>query len=168
MDVHSLQRCKPFDLQVPDNYTCSICRDPPLGRQSALYSIHHEWIRWNSCLIISFALMSSHVLGREACPALPQVHPKMLPWNSCPGTCATFRRSTSFLTLETSIHRDYISSLMADLCALSSVLHSLQVKLAVAAQKNNPKVNLQKHDLFLQIHRNAWPPCLQLMLESQC
>ena len=69
----------PFDLQVPDNYTCSICRDPPLGRQSALYSIHHEWIRWNSCFIISFALMSSHDLGREACPALPQVHPKMLP-----------------------------------------------------------------------------------------
>ena len=31
-------------------------------------------------------------------------------------------------------------SLMADLCALSSVLHSLQVKLAVAAQKSNPKV----------------------------
>jgi len=28
-----------------------------------------------------------------------------------------------------------LSSLMADLCALSSVLHSLQVKLAVAAQK---------------------------------
>ena len=40
---------------------------------------------------------------------------------------------------------------MADLCALSSVLHSLQVKLAVAAQKNNPKVNLEKHDLSLHI-----------------
>jgi len=34
--------------QVPENYTCSTCRDPPLGRQSALYSIHHEWIREGS------------------------------------------------------------------------------------------------------------------------
>ena len=34
-------------------------------------------------------------------------------------------------------------SLMADLCALSSVLHSLQVKLAVAAQKSNPKVSFE-------------------------
>jgi len=33
-----------------------------------------------------------------------------------------------------------LSDLMADLVNLSSVLHSLQVKLAVAAQRNNPKV----------------------------
>jgi len=83
--------------QVPDNYTCSICRDPPLGRQSALYSIHHEWIREGS---------------------LPSIAPS-------PPKDATLKQ---------------LSSLMADLCALSSVLHSLQVKLAVAAQKNNPKV----------------------------
>jgi len=83
--------------QVPENYTCSICRDPPLGRQSALYSIHHEWIREGSLPSIA--------------PSLPKD--------------ATLKQ---------------LSSLMADLCALSSVLHSLQVKLAVAAQKSNPKV----------------------------
>ena len=33
-----------------------------------------------------------------------------------------------------------LSDLMADLVNLSAVLHSLQVKLAVAGQRNNPKV----------------------------
>ena len=33
-----------------------------------------------------------------------------------------------------------LSDLMTDLVNLSSVLHSLQVKLSVARQKNNPKV----------------------------
>ena len=77
-----------FDCQVPENYTCSICRDPPLGRQSALYSIHHEWIRFDSKLehhqvwrILTFDLF----LGRGACLALPPVCPRMPPSNSCQG-----------------------------------------------------------------------------------
>ena len=41
-------------------------------------------------------------------------------------------------------------SLMADLCALSSVLHSLQVKLAVDAQKSNPKVRHDCDDLNIK------------------
>ena len=76
------------DCQVPENYTCSICRDPPLGRQSALYSIHHEWIRFDSKLehhqvwrILTFDLF----LGRGACLALPPVCPRMPPSNSCQG-----------------------------------------------------------------------------------
>jgi len=82
--------------QVPDKYICSVCLKPPLGRQSASYSLDTDWIREGQLIGLS--------------------------------------------STERSDKLKRLSDLMADLLSLSSVLHSLQVKLVVAENRNNPKV----------------------------
>ena len=103
-------------LQVPVKYICGICRNPRHGRQSVLYSIDQDWLKEGR-----LPSTSSSTSGRL--PAPPPRGSAALPPVSA--------RESEFKKL---------SDLMSDLASLSTVLHSLRVKLSVARGAANPKV----------------------------
>jgi len=119
--------------QVPDKYICSICHHPPLARESRLFNIDHEWITAGKVS----NLLNLKKSGANSCPTKSQPSPSTKSAATCPSKVnpAELRLANRETELK------LLSDLMGELVSLSSVLHSLQVKLAVARGLNNvPKV----------------------------